>query len=777
MINNITEKIETGICNLKVLIFLLIMLFLSINNSSAQKVAVVLSGGGSKGIAHIGVLKALEENQIPINCIAGSSMGAVVGGLYACGYTPDEIEELIKSEKFKRWTSGDIQKKYKYYFKKLRSNSSWISINASFKKSFLSRLPNSIISPNEMDYAFLEIFAKQSAAANYNFDSLFVPFRCVASDIDSNRAIILGKGQLGSAIRASSTFPFLFSPIKIDGKLLFDGGMYNNFPADVAFDVFHPDIIIGCKAAGNYGAPDQDDILSQIQNMLMENTNYSLNCENDVLIIPDIEDTDIMDFSKVEMFVDSGYKATLRAIPEIRKTVTETITVDQVNNKRLEFKKKEPEIVFDTIIITGVNSSQSQYIRNILMNKKQKVITKEELTKKYYRLIADDQIINVFPTAKYNTNSKLYDLHLLVKKSNDFKFQFGGNLSSNALNEAFIGIEYKSMSKQAFTLSSNAYFGRFYSSAQLLGRMDFSTSLPFYLEFDFTYNHKDYFKNSIHFFEDKTPSFLINNESYFEFEAGIPATNTGKLEAGIAYAYISDRYYQTNYFTRSDTADKTSFELLTEDLTFELNTLNRKQFATAGAKFVVSLCHINGIEHNIPGSTSQSHENFTRNHEWYNLNIVWDNYFEKIGRFTFGFYSELMLSNQSLFNNYTSTMLFSPVFQPIPESKTLFLPNYRAHNFGAAGFKAIFSFNRSLETRLEAYIFQPYKTIEENPGDLMAKYGKEFSYRSLMGSASLVYNTPFGPISFSCNYYDRTGEKFSLLLNFGYLIFNKSIIK
>jgi NTE family protein len=761
----------------KVSLFIFFLLGFVINNSSAQKVAVVLSGGGSKGIAHIGVLKALEENQIPIDYIAGTSMGAVIGGLYACGYSPNEIEELIKSEKFKRWKYGDVQKKYRYYFKKLRPNSSWISINASFKKSFLSQLPNSIISPNEMDYAFLEIFAKQSAAANYNFDSLFIPFRCVASDIDSNRAVILRNGQLGSAIRASSTFPFFFSPIKIDGKLLFDGGMYNNFPVNVAYDDFHPDIIIGCKAAGNYGAPDQDDILTQIQNMLMEKTDYSCIGDNDIIISPNLEDTDLMDFSKVQMFVDSGYKATLRAIPEIRKTVTEIVTVNTVNKKRMEFKKKESELVFDTIIISGVNSNQSQYIRNILMNKKQKVITEDQLTKKYFRLIADDQIINVFPTAKFNRNSKLYDLHLLVKKSNDFKFQFGGNLSSNAINEAFIGIEYKSMGKQAFTLGSNAYFGRFYSSAQLLGRLDFSTSLPIYLEFDFTYNHKDYFKNSIHFFEDKTPSFLINNESYFEFEAGIPATNTGKLECGIAYAYINDKYYQTNYFTRSDTADKTSFELLTEDITFEFNTLNRKQFASSGVKFVVSLTHINGIEKNVPGSTSQSHEKFKSDHEWYNLNIIWDNYFERIGRFTFGFYGELMLSNQSLFNNYTSSMLFSPAFQPIPESKTLFLPNYRAHNFGAAGLKTIFSFTRSLETRLEVYVFQPYKTIKENPVDLTATYGEEFSYRSLMGSVSLVYNTPFGPFSLSYNYYDKTGEKFSLLFNFGYLIFNKSIIK
>jgi len=774
-INN-SEKTRVSIYSKRFIFVLLIGLSFFINNSSAQKVAVVLSGGGSKGIAHVGVLKALEENQIPIDYIAGTSMGAVIGGLYASGYSPDEIENLISSEKFKRWTSGKIQSKYKYYFKKLMPNSSWISINASFKKSLTFKLPNSIISPNEMDYAFLEIFAKQSAAAGYNFDSLFIPFRCVASDIDSNRAVILRSGQLGSAIRASSTFPFLFSPIKIDGKLLFDGGMYNNFPANVANDDFHPDIIIGSKAAGNYGAPDQDDILTQIQNMLMENTDYSCVGKNDVLISPNLEDTDLMDFSKVETFVDSGYKATLRAIPEIRKTVFETASIDQVRKKRLEFKKKEPDLIFDTIIISGVNSNQAQYIRNILRHKKQKKISQNELTKKYFRLIEDGQIVNIFPTAKFNKKSKLYELHLLIKKSKDFKFQFGGNLSSNAINEAFIGIEYKSLGKQAFTLSSNAYFGRFYSSGQLLGRMDFSTSLPFYLKLDFTHNHKDYFKNSIHFFEDKTPSFLINNESYFEFNAGIPATNTGKLEFGIAYGFISDKYYQTNYFTRSDTTDKTTFELLKEDLCFELNTLNRKQYANSGVRFMVSLSHINGIEKNMPGSTSQSSENCHCDHEWYNLNIIWDNYFQKVGRFTFGFYGELMLSNQSLFKNYTSSMLFSPAFQPTPESQTLFLPNYRAHNFGAAGFKTIFSFNKNFETRLEFYVFQPYKAIEENPVDLTATYGKEFSYRSLMGSASLVYNTPIGPLSISYNYYDRTGEKFSLLINFGYLIFNKSLM-
>ena len=185
---------------------------------SAQKVGLVLSGGGAKGMAHIGVIRALEENQIPIDYITGTSMGAVIGSLYAMGYSPDEMEELIRSDEFKNWYTGAKDMNYQFYFKQNPPTPAIVSAQVAIRDSMTVIRPmvNSVIDPLQMNLAFVDIYAGATAVCGKNFDNLFVPFRAVASDVFNKNSIILDKGDLGKAVRASMSFPFVFRPIKID---------------------------------------------------------------------------------------------------------------------------------------------------------------------------------------------------------------------------------------------------------------------------------------------------------------------------------------------------------------------------------------------------------------------------------------------------------------------------------------------------------------------------------------------------------------------------------
>ena len=242
----------------------------------AQKVGLVLSGGGAKGIAHIEIIRTLEENGIPIDYIAGTSVGAIIGGLYAAGYSPDEMKELFLSDDFYFWSTGIIQKEYRYYFTQPEPNPAWLEIRLAKKEDKLTLLPPTNIIPEEqMDFAFMELLASTNTACSSNFDSLMVPFFCVATDVHSNQAVVLRKGDLGEAIRASMTFPLYFKPIQIEGKLLFDGGIVNNFPQDLMEKFFNPDIIIGHKVADDTRIPSSDNVMEQITNMIMRPTNYS----------------------------------------------------------------------------------------------------------------------------------------------------------------------------------------------------------------------------------------------------------------------------------------------------------------------------------------------------------------------------------------------------------------------------------------------------------------------------------------------------------------------
>ncbi len=212
-----------------------------------QSTVLVLSGGGAKGLAHVGVLKALEENNIPVDYVVGSSMGAFVGGLYASGYKTDDILRVLSNPENYEFKRGNAKSEY-FLFQKYEYDASWITIPFSFKGGMKARLPFTVYNTQELDYMMMEYFAQPSAAANYNFDSLFVPFRCIATEIDSTELILMKGGDLAKSIRASMTFPFFLRPIRVNDKLLFDGGMINNFPVDIAVDEFNPDFIIGSKA-------------------------------------------------------------------------------------------------------------------------------------------------------------------------------------------------------------------------------------------------------------------------------------------------------------------------------------------------------------------------------------------------------------------------------------------------------------------------------------------------------------------------------------------------
>ena len=741
----------------------------------SQKVALVLSGGGAKGAAHIGVIRALEEQQVPIDYVVGTSIGAIVGALYAIGFTPDEMEQLMDSEEFSRWSAGVIDEKYRYYFRKDDLNASWFSLDFNPKKKLTTALPTNLINPYEIDFEFMRLLAPASAACGYNFDNLMIPFRCVVADIDSTKPLVMSRGNLSTAVRGSMSIPLIFNPLQYDGKLLFDGGMYNNFPANVAQEDFHPDVIIGSRVAQRYAKADPDDVVSQLMTMLMERQSDTITYPNSVMIVPSIPKINLLDFTQTDILADSGYIAAMAMIPEIRKLIRDSLSASDLLRKRTTFKGKEPKLVFDSIIVKGLSKAQTQYLQKVLKHSNE-TVTINELKKSYFRFIDEGFAKTIFPVARYNPETGYYDLYLDVQKAPNFNVQFGGNLSLGTSNEGFVQLRYRYLWNHAFRVLANGYFGRFYNSVKAEARIDFTSKLPSYLELYYTYNSYNYFKNTIYFFDDLTPSYIKQWESFTSLSGGIPITNKGKLNIGLINAITSSDYYQSNDFSRLDTADQTKFNFFSPRVCFELNSLNRKQYANAGARLRLTFSYMNGREVLIPGSQSVNKSEHTQFHEWLEIRAFYDNYFETIGPLKLGFFGEICITSQPLFLNYTSTMMYAPVFQPLPEMQTLFLPQFRATNYLAGGLKAILKIYKNLEFRTEGYIFQPYQQILQNPADYTPFYGPILSDRSYILAATVVYNTFLGPLSAGISYYDRLQEPFTFNLNFGYIIFNRSAL-
>ena len=332
----------------------------------SQKVGLVLSGGGAKGMTHIGIIRALEENNIPIDYITGTSMGAIVGSLYAIGYSPDDMEKMIKSPDFKKWYSSDgIEEEYMYYFKMNPPTPEFINIQLSKmkmdKKVKTKFLPSSVVDPMHMNIVFVELYAQATAKCRGNFDQLFVPFRCVASDVYNKKPLIMSSGDLGDAVRASMSFPGMFKPIEIDSVLAYDGGIYDNFPVSTMIKDFNPDIIIGSVVSSNPSKPKEGDIMSQLENMVMQKTDYSIPDSLGIMMTFRYTDVGLMDFDRYDELHDIGYNRTIQLMDSIKQRISRRTNYRILEKKRIDLKREMPELKFRKIIIRNKRPAKEIY--------------------------------------------------------------------------------------------------------------------------------------------------------------------------------------------------------------------------------------------------------------------------------------------------------------------------------------------------------------------------------------------------------------------------------
>ena len=242
----------------KALYFLLIILFMLPPCAAERKrVGLVLGGGGAKGAAHIGVLKVLEEAGIPIDYIAGTSMGAIVGGLYAVGYSANEIDSLVKLQDWNLLLSDRVKRSNLSFPEK--ENSERYIISLPFGKSKEERTISGMIQGQNLQNLFSGLTIGYHDSLD--FDQLPIPFACVAVDIVRGEEHVFRGGSLPLALRASMAIPAVFSPVKQDSMILVDGGLNNNYPADIAKDIGKADIIIGVDL-GTSDLKEQDNIKS-----------------------------------------------------------------------------------------------------------------------------------------------------------------------------------------------------------------------------------------------------------------------------------------------------------------------------------------------------------------------------------------------------------------------------------------------------------------------------------------------------------------------------------
>lgn len=544
----------------------------------AQKVGLVLSGGGAKGMTHIGIIRALEENNIPIDYITGTSMGAIIGSLYAMGYSPDDMEALLRSEDFKRWYSGQVEPEYGYYFKQNRPTPEFFNIRFSFKDSLHIKpqiLPTSMVNPIQMNLVFVELFARATAACSGDFNRLFVPFRCIASDVYNKRPLIMRRGDLGDAVRASMSFPFVFKPIEIDSVLAYDGGIYNNFPTDIMREDFKPEVIIGSVVAANPGKPKENDLMSQLENMIMQKTDYTLPDSLGIIMTFKYDDVSLLDFDRLQELHDIGYNRTISLMDSIKGRIHRRVSAENVRLRRLVYRSNLPQFRFRDIYIEGANPQQQAYIKKEFHDEDHEVFTYEDLKRGYFRLLSDNMISEIIPHAVYDSENDLYSLHLKVKMEDNFSVRMGGSVSTTSSNQIYLGLGYQDLNYYSKEITLDGQIGKVYNNAQLMAKIDLPTRIPTSYRLIASLSTFDYYKKDKLFSKNDKPSFNSKDERFVKLMVALPFLANKRAEISIGYGKLQDNYFQSSVINfDKDRSDRSTYNLLGGAIGFYGSTLN-----------------------------------------------------------------------------------------------------------------------------------------------------------------------------------------------------------
>ncbi len=324
------------------------------------KIGLVLSGGGAKGLAHIGVLKVLEKYKIKPDYIAGTSMGAIVGSLYAAGYSADQIDSIFRRMDFDKIMFDTQERKYKSFFKKKTGSKFILSLPFSFQEMSV-QIPKGLSGSqnmfNEMSHYLYPAHPIE------NFNQLKTPFLCISTDITSGEQVLFNKGFLPEAVTSSALLPTIYAPLELENKLLLDGGIVNNYPVQEVRDL-GANVVIGSDVQGKILKKDEikdiTNIMDQIVSFQMYKEMPSKRLLTDIYIHPDINGIGITDFENIDSIVARGVKEAEPIIASIASKYQKQNYIKPHLNVSLP-----DSLSFSQIQIEGHN----HYRRNYILNK------------------------------------------------------------------------------------------------------------------------------------------------------------------------------------------------------------------------------------------------------------------------------------------------------------------------------------------------------------------------------------------------------------------------
>ena len=712
---------------------LFLFLFLYPESLQAQKaqrrprIGLVLSGGGAHGIAHIGVLKVMEEAGLRPDFITGVSMGSIIGGMYSLGYSADSLEKIFKSINWKLILSNKIPLDKVIFLEKDHYANSLVSLPLSSRKILL---PSGLINGQQAEN-MLSYFAWPAADIN-DFSKLPIPFLCVATDIINYKKVDLKTGYLPDAIRASFSVPSIFTPLKIDSLLLLDGGLIRNFAATEVREM-GADIIIGSYVGfTGYKADKLMTVGGIMEQIAMFRSLDDFEQEKklvDVLIKPNTNKLSIFQFDNVDSLIKRGYEAALPYKKYFRR-IADSLNKIEIQ-KPLKYILDKKTYTFSQIEITGNKSYSYEQIlgvldikpgekvdRKMLRDRIELLYGKAWFDKVKYRIISYDDSLALNIDCVEKPTSMLYG-----------SVHYDNSLLSSIIFE----MSLKNLLTQRSDINLSSMVGQYY-------KVDLS-----YLQF---IDRNQIFGLSANFFCDNTliPLLELRGDKgeviSRNFAPGISINRRIGLNNMMS---ISANYENQNLITHyiSDVSVKSmSFNYLTATYDYKINTLDSKHFPHKGSIFNLSV-NTSKLQSAALKTDSTNYiqrwnndGNFSFN-RFYTFHLSIDHYFTPPGKLTFSFGGDIFLITDadsiSVQNNFYLLGGIEAV-----NRRSIPMVGFQSNEIPikkAAGIRTAldFEFAENLHLNFIANIFAAQEVNRANNFSLLSGFGIGAGYMSIIG--------------------------------------------
>ena len=759
-------------------------------------VGLVLSGGGAKGIGHIGFIQALEDNDIPIDYITGTSMGAIVGGLYASGFSPKEMLELIASKGFAYWSTGKIDPAYTYFYSSTHDTPSFVTLNLGKDSTQItSVLPISLINPIPMNYAFLEIFSPYTVQCGADFNKLFVPLRTVTSDVYAKHKVVLGRGPLGDAVRMSISFPMIFEPILLNGVPMYDGGIYDNYPVDVMMEEFKPDAVIGVNVGSGNSAPDTRNMMDQLEEMIMQPNDYPFPTDKGVNVRIDLDEFGLLAFDKYQAIYDIGYRRGLEVMDSIKDKIKVRVAKADLEAARKKFKEATPTVRIDKVKVSGGTPVQNAFLKSYF-DHRDGPMSVVEGRDAYYQAISSGKLQNFVPTPMYNERDSMIDLDFRAIVKDPFTVGVGGYISSSTNSMLFFNAGYNTLNYNSIKTNLNAWLGQSYMAVEGDFSLTLNTTRPSAVHVKVVSSRQKFYETEKLFYQIHEPDFIRKSETFVRAYYSMAPTLRSVFSAGATYGHLTDRYHVDMLEGQSNPEhEKGIFDLGQAFVTWEKNTLDNTYTPTSGVDLRATLMGVAGSYHYRPGGAEDRDRN--EKVKWVQAHVSAADYLDINKYFSLGLTGQALLSTRKLLQSYDASIVAAESFHPTPASYNHFNAKLRANSFITAGLDPIWKISGSFQLRGSFHCFLPLRKITYGmpdtatiPAELnayggsdgvsrskslvsteaTAKYGKWLSNPEFFGELQAVLALPFGSISAYGNYTSAHDNNWNFGISIGAFI-------